>query len=59
MRGAINCQECSNYVYDEEAGYYSCAIALDEDDMARAVQGRLAACPFFQFNDEYTLARRQ
>ena len=59
MRGTINCEECSNYDYDEETGYYSCLMAFDEDDMARAIQGRLNSCPYFQFNDEYTLARKQ
>ena len=29
-----NCEYCSNYVYDEEYGYYTCDVDLDEDEMA-------------------------
>lgn len=59
MRDAVKCEACSNYVYDDEAGYYSCALTLDEDDMARAMQGTLSHCPYFQFNDDHTLSRKQ
>ena len=31
---ASSCETCSNYVYDEDYGYYVCEASLDEDEMA-------------------------
>ena len=34
-RSAANCEYCSNYIYDEEWGYYICDMPLDEDEMGK------------------------
>ena len=54
-----HCEFCSNYVYDEEFDCYECVIGLDEDEMARFMQGLAHDCPYFMFNDEYVLAAKQ
>ena len=33
-----NCEYCSNYVYDEEYGYYTCDVDLDEDEMGNTAE---------------------
>lgn len=53
-----NC-ECSNYVYDEEYGYYTCDVDLDEDEMGRFMTNTFQNCPYFQMNDEYKIVRKQ
>ena len=32
---SAGCEYCSNYIYDEEFGYYICDVNLDEDEMSR------------------------
>ena len=32
------CEQCSNYVYDEDYECYVCEVSLDEDEMARLKQ---------------------
>ena len=61
MSGFIDCQSCSNYIYDEVYGDYQCAVSMDmdEDDMANFLQGTVRTCPYYQFNDEYVLASKQ
>ncbi|GAA6409905.1 hypothetical protein K040078D81_40220 [Blautia hominis] len=54
-----NCEYCSNYVYDEEYGYYSCDVNLDEDEMGRFMTNTFQNCPYFQMNDEYKIVRKQ
>lgn len=54
-----NCEYCSNYVYDEEYGYYSCDVNLDEDEMSRFMTNTFQNCPYFQMNDEYKIVRKQ
>ena len=41
MDGFINCESCSNYIYDELYDDYQCAVAMDmdEDEMAHFLQG--------------------
>ncbi|RGY97151.1 DUF6472 family protein [Clostridium sp. AM58-1XD] len=53
------CETCSNYVYDEEYGYYVCEASLDEDEMAHFLSGRQFACPYYQLDDEYRIVRKQ
>ena len=48
-----NCEYCSHYVYDEEYGYYSCDVNLDEEEMGRFMTNA------FQMNDEYKIVRKQ
>ena len=53
------CDTCANYAYDEDYEYYVCDMDLDEDEMVRFLQGRCQGCPYFQFNDEYKIVRKQ
>lgn len=53
-----DCENCMNYVYDEEYEQYMCAMCFDEDDEYR--YGRMGQrCPYFRFGDEYTIVRKQ
>ena len=54
-----SCECCSNYVYDEEFGYYECEVNLDEDEMVRFLQDKFYNCPYFQLEDEYKIVRKQ
>lgn len=54
-----NCEYCSNYVYDEEYGYYTCDVDLDEDEMGRFMTNTFQNCPYFQMYDEYKIVRKQ
>lgn len=59
MRKASNCESCSNYCYDEEYDAYFCQVGLDEDEMAKFLLGAFFDCPYYMFDDEYALARKQ
>lgn len=59
MGTKINCDYCSNYVYDEEIGCSECQVSLDEDEMYRYMSGNYKACPYFQMNNEYKIVRKQ
>ncbi|WP_312496945.1 DUF6472 family protein, partial [Anaerosporobacter sp.] len=54
-----SCECCSNYVYDEELGYYECEVNLDEDEMVRFLQDKFYDCPYFQLDNEYKIVRKQ
>lgn len=56
---ATNCDECTNYVYDEECDCYVCLVNLDEDEMYRFISGTNYNCPYYDPDDEYFLARKQ
>ena len=58
-RRAANCEYCSNYIYDEEWGYYICDMPLDEDEMGKFMTDTFRECPYFQMNDEYKIVRKQ
>lgn len=55
----MNCEYCSNYIYDEEYEEYVCDVDLDEDEMARYMQGHFKSCPYYQNQDEYKIVRKQ
>lgn len=59
MSGKINCECCGNYVYDADYDCYNCDICLDEDEMGKFMTNTFANCPYFQFNDEYKIVRKQ
>ena len=46
------CEYCSNYIYDEDLGYYVCDVNLDEDEMSRFLSDTFYNCPYFQMEDE-------
>lgn len=54
-----NCESCSNYVYDEEFEYYVCERDLDEDEMARFMTNTFKDCPYYQYDNEYMIVRKQ
>ena len=53
------CEYCSNYIYDEEFGYYICDVNLGEDEMSHFLRDTFYHCPYFQMNDEYKIVRKQ
>jgi hypothetical protein len=59
MKGKTSCEFCINYIYDEECGYYICQVDLDEDEMGKFISNTFDDCPYFQFNDEYKIVRKQ
>ncbi|MCR5791308.1 MAG: DUF6472 family protein [Lachnospiraceae bacterium] len=54
-----NCEQCDNYIYDEEYEEYYCQINLDEDEYGRMTQDTGYSCPYFRFYDEYRVVRKQ
>jgi hypothetical protein len=54
-----NCEQCNNYVYDEDYECYTCEMDLDEDEMARFMSYSDWDCPYFQMDDEYAIVRKQ
>lgn len=59
MAGYDSCESCSNYIYDEEYGYYICEADLDEDEMEHFIRRSFRNCPYYQYNDEYRIVRKQ
>ena len=59
MAKGNRCDECLNYVYDDDEGYYYCAVDMDEDDMERFLTSKTRDCPYYRYNDDYELSRKQ
>ena len=55
----ISCEECINYVYDEETDCYECIVAIDMDETERILRRGTKACPFFRFDNEYKTVNKQ
>ena len=53
------CEYCSNYIYDEEFGYYICDVNLDEDEYYRFLTSNVKECPYYRSGDEYKVVRHQ
>ena len=53
------CENCANYVYDDEYDCYCCNADLDEDEMSRFMTRQTVSCPYFNFYDEYGMVRKQ
>ena len=53
------CDNCVNYVYDEEYEEYNCEVNLDEDDLVRFMSNRYENCPYYRPDDEYAVVRKQ
>ncbi len=58
-KGSTNCENCTNYVYDDDCDCYVCMVDLDEDEMGRFIQGTNYSCPYFRLDDEYGVVRHQ
>lgn len=54
-----NCENCSNYIYDDEDDCYYCNVNLDEDELGRFLTSPKFECPYFNFYDEYSIVRKQ
>ncbi|MDP4182134.1 MAG: DUF6472 family protein [Bacillota bacterium] len=59
MKSKTNCECCINYVYDEEYNCQVCQVNLDEDEMGKFLSNSFDNCPYFQFDDEYKIVRKQ
>lgn len=59
MKKATNCEQCSNYVFDEDFDYYVCEVNLDEDEMQRFLTKTTYACPYYQSDNEYEIVNKQ
>ena len=59
MKGKTNCEDCANYVYDEDLEYYICTTNLDEDEMEKFIRGNFSDCSYYQSGDEYRIVRKQ
>jgi len=55
----FNCEACWYYDYDEDYDEYTCRQYLDEDEIARILQGPNKRCPYFRDNNEYSVAQHQ
>lgn len=57
----MDCDNCNNFVWDEDAQEYYCTADLDDDDVARLMQedGRRSQCPFWESDNEYEVVRHQ
>lgn len=53
------CENCANYVYDEEYDCYCCEANMDEDEYGRFIASKAKECPYFNFYDEYSIVRKQ
>lgn len=54
-----NCEQCENFYYDEESDSYCCDINLDEDEMMRFLSSADYSCPYFRFDDDYRIVKKQ
>ncbi len=59
MSSNVSCESCGNYVYDEEFEEYYCQMNLDEDEYGRVMSYSSYKCPYYIFNDEYAIVRKQ
>lgn len=55
----MNCENCVNYIWDEEQEEYICVAAFDEDEYVRFLSGGQKICPYFRLDDEYGIVRKQ
>ena len=54
-----NCESCAFYCYDADEDTYYCEVNLDEDEMCRFLSATYDNCPYYQYYDEYAIARKQ
>lgn len=55
----ICCEECANFVYDDDEEEYVCCVSMDEDDYIRLNTDSHYQCPYYQCGDEYKIVRHQ
>ena len=55
-----SCDTCSNFRYDEDYEEYVCmAGSMDEDDYSRLMSGTVRECPYYHFDNEYDIVKKQ
>ena len=59
MKKQNTCDNCIYYRYDEEYESFVCVNYLDEDEWEKLLKGSYSSCPYFQFDDEYKIVRKQ
>ena len=55
----ILCEQCSNFVFDEEIEGYVCDMNLDEDEYAKFLSSHYKKCPYYQNGDDYAIVKKQ
>ena len=58
-RQAGSCDTCSYYVYDEDYESYVCDIDMDEDEYVRMITDEKYSCPYYQYDNEYAIVKKQ
>lgn len=53
------CDNCANFVYDEEIECYECQVNMDEDEYYNFMSEKRRSCPYYTPDDDYFLARKQ
>ena len=59
MNQKSRCEDCMNYIYDEEMECFICLVDLDQDEMENFLTYATNRCPYYRFLDDYALARKQ
>ena len=54
-----NCENCANYVYDDQTDEYYCEVNLDEDEYLKFLTNKNANCPYYKYYDEYKSVQKQ
>ncbi len=55
----IICENCVNYIYDEEYEGYICDVNIDEDEMMRIMSSKYKKCLYFRDGDDYKIVKKQ
>ncbi len=55
----ILCEDCENYIYDEESDRDICLIDLDMDDYEQFLLSQHTRCPYYRVRDDYRIVRKQ
>lgn len=55
----ISCEECANFVFDDDAEEWVCLVNMDEDEYVRFMTDSHYQCPYYQCGDEYKVVRHQ
>lgn len=53
------CENCVNYIYDEEYEEYICDADMDEDEWVRFISDQHQACIYYRNGDEYQVVKHQ
>ena len=58
-RQGSSCENCANYIFDDQTETYYCDMNLDEDEMERFLTQSVKGCHYFQLYDEYKIVQKQ